>query len=279
MITTLKNVRPVWWAALAGCFIFTLLFAAKFLTSSASANDSEEPEKTTNTMPYTTISYTADQYNSLNDELDQTRSRCKQAAERSQQLENQLVELQTQNENAAKELEQHKQELQVARNTETKLQSQNQDLDRDNQRLQQQLQHQKQQVSTSSTSELTGNWKLRVNVESVVSATLTYTTNRVVEYDVWIDVRSGQVRGAMHGIKDVSKMISDSPSTGNGTISGTYADGEMVFCVGKTSSGPVSRFRLRTEGDQLIGRLEVESLASGWQVYEGSVVGSRTTEL
>ncbi len=220
----------------------------------------------------------------LNGELEQTRLLLEQATENSQQLENQLSKFQTQNFNTSNELQQHKQDLQVAIKTKNQLKDQNQILLQDNQRLLQAMKRQEQrqaeQVSKSTTSELTGNWKLRVNVESIVSTTSTRPSNRIVEYDVWIDVRHGKVQGAIHGVKDVSKMVSDSPSKGNGAITGSYSnDGELVFYVGKSSIGPVSRYRLRFKEGQLFGRLEVESLVSGWQVYEGSVVGSRTNSL
>ena len=122
---------------------------------------------------------------------------------------------------------------------------------------------------------LSGNWRLRVNVEALASPSAIQKVNWIVDYDIRLNVDNGVISGEILKANDIIKDSFSAPSNGSGTIQGTVMNNEVIFTVGEKSKGAVSQYRLQLNEGTLSGRLEADNLVEGWNAYVGSVSGQR----
>lgn len=278
MISTLKNLRPIWWATIAGSLFFTVL-VVPFVFSKAGGGSptSEGAMSTENSIKketsqllaasdVSTVSFQPPQNLSSNTkhkpELD-----ADIADAEKQQLEDEIEMFRDQKERLEGVANQQKKSLVASRQMNAVLEKELSELKR---RIENDAK------IASESDELAGNWKLQVDVESLASPKFIRPVNWIVEYDVCLHVQNGTVTGAIYGATDLQKDFGEQPSRGGGRISGTFINGRLDFKVGGPSKGPVSRYTLDVIDGRLVGRLEADSLAVGWNAYVGTVKGRKT---
>ena len=129
---------------------------------------------------------------------------------------------------------------------------------------------------SDSSSSISGCWRFRVNVDKLVGTEkAARSVDWIVDYEIWLDEKKGEVSGVIVGTRDVSKGKQEPPSVGKGRIKGKFENRNLVLGVGNQELGAVSIYRLKLVDGKLIGELHPGNLRKGWDAFAGSVVGNK----
>lgn len=131
----------------------------------------------------------------------------------------------------------------------------------------------KQQLETTEDHDpATGLWTLEIRVQRLVSQSRSKKVNERVDYFIWIREENGKITGSMFGAKKHG-IESVNYAQITGTSKGDEITLELNF-TGAAQGGSEIAY-LKSKGDRLVGQLKSGKLKTGYQNFEGSIIGKR----